>query len=677
MKFNVAALRRAATRAHLAKPSLTQSLLPAPQRIVWLSASPLNTRSFHVTPRLWQAEPAFQSVVADALWDGESGGKGDVLPDPVKASAAADSQQTTASFESVEALSPNTLKALTRTFGYTNMSTVQEQVLNLLPTNDDLLVRAKTGTGKTLAFTIAALESALAKLQGHRLPSDCISILCLSPTRELANQIAVEAEKLLDAHNYRVQTAVGGPGRSRSVEKLSRYRFEMLVATPGRLVDMLENVEAVRNKLQKLQILIYDEADQLLDMGFADAIRQINYHLPKNRQTFMFSATLSNEIKQIARETLTPNYKYIDTVPENEVPTHQRIRQTYAVAPFGSTIPTLYNIIKEHQQRNPHGKIIVFFPTTKMVSYMNAIFNNLPKTEVMELHGGLTQMQRTRISDRFRRATGTVLFTSDVSARGVDYPGVTLVVQVGVPPNREQYIHRLGRTGRAGKEGEGVLLITPYEKVFVEETVKDLPIKHDLRFDVQKLTADEELRKAWELAAKRVDRYTTTTVYHAHLGNMLQARSLLNVSRDTFVKAMDDFATDLLLFQEVPDLPPYLQSMVDAMNRGEDKKASRYRNGGGQQRGYNQFGDRSRNSFSERNYENRGGFGGRSSGGFGREKGGGFGGSRDGGFGGSRDGGYGGRGGGFGRGDRDSGFGERRSGGFGGDRPKKVNFFDV
>ncbi|KAJ3044620.1 hypothetical protein HDV00_001546 [Rhizophlyctis rosea] len=673
MNFTLAALRRATARSScrclLAQPPVQSNPI---LRLAAFPTSAHTARCLHVTPRT-RSQAAFSEVAQNALWDEETntGGLKDQIPQTPKLATNSDSQQSNATFASVQALSPATQAALARTFKYSHMSVVQEQVLNLLPTNDDLLVRAKTGTGKTLAFVIAALESALAKNGGKRLTGDKISILVLSPTRELANQIATEAQKLLDHHNYRVQTAVGGPGRNRAVEKLARYRYEMLVATPGRLLDMLGSVPQVREKLEGLQTLIYDEADQMLDQGFSDAIREITSYLPRTRQTFMFSATLSSQVQSIARDTLREDFKYIDTVPDNEVPTHQRIRQTYVAASPIGTIPTLYNIIRDHQTHNPRGKIIVFFNTTKLVAYMAQVFNSLPQIEAMELHSGLSQQQRTKISDRFRRSTGTVLFTSDVSARGVDYPDVSLVIQVGAAPNREQYIHRLGRTGRAGKEGEGVMLVTPYEKGFVENTLNDLPIKEDLRFNVQKVINDDELMNQVNQARSRIDRFTSTAVFHAYIGNILQVKQNLSISSQTLSRFLDDFATDTLGFKEPPEIPPFLQDQLDSGARKEFVKRQR----------------RDSFSFKERDFGRGGGFGSRDGGfggrdhGFGRRDSG-FGG-RDGHYGGRdggrRDGGYGGRDGGYGG--RDGGYGGR-DGGFGGSRhgggeAKKVNFFDV
>ncbi|KAI9017577.1 P-loop containing nucleoside triphosphate hydrolase protein, partial [Gaertneriomyces semiglobifer] len=349
------------------------------------------------------------------------------------------------------------------------MSPVQEAVLSLLPTEKDLLVKAKTGTGKTLAFLIAAVESALARRQGKPFNDRTVTIMCLAPTRELANQIAAEATKLLAHHRYRVHVAVGGPGRNRMVEQLRRPKVHVVVATPGRLLDMLQSVPDFKQKCQGIETLIFDEADLLLEMGFREALADIADHLPAERQTFMFSATLSKAIMDIAKRTLRPDYAFINAVPKNDTPTHLKVRQTYAVLPFSQQLPVLYECIRQHREANPQAKIMVFFPTTKIVGYLAGVFNDIQGMDVMEIHSRLTQQQRTRIAEKFRRARSGILFTSDVSARGVDYPGVTLVIQVGMPSSKDQYIHRVGRTGRAGASGEGFMMLSPYEKTFLKE----------------------------------------------------------------------------------------------------------------------------------------------------------------------------------------------------------------
>ncbi|CAG8650088.1 4940_t:CDS:2, partial [Funneliformis caledonium] len=226
-----------------------------------------------------------------------------------------------------------------------------------------------------------------------------------------------------------------------------------------------------------VKTLILDEADQLLDMGFREDIQNIVEFFPKERQTFLFSATVSSQIRQIAKMSLKPDYTFIDTVDPNDVNTNLQVKQSYIITPYDSHLNVIRNVMKEHKKSHKNGKIIMFL-STRMGTMLYAEFlRNLGDIEVYELHSGLSQNQRSRVSERFRKSRNSaVLVTSDVSARGVDYPGVTMVLQVGAPSSREQYIHRLGRTGRAGREGEGVLVLAPFEKGFTK-LIHNLPVK--------------------------------------------------------------------------------------------------------------------------------------------------------------------------------------------------------
>ncbi|CAI2165251.1 10030_t:CDS:2 [Funneliformis geosporum] len=379
-------------------------------------------------------------------------------------------------FDDISSMSENTKKALQKVFKYHEMSKVQDAVLSKLPIEGDLFVKAKTGTGKTLAFLIPAIETIIRNSQPeHR--GEMVSVLIISPTRELAQQIANEANRLLSYYNYKVHCLVGGESKSAQVRKLSYQRVDFIVGTPGRLYDLLSSVPNFKKQCRGVKTLILDEADQLLDMGFREDIQDIVEYIPKERQTFLFSATVSPQIRQIAKMSLKPDYSFIDTVDANDVNTNLQVKQSYIITPYDSHLNAIRNVMKEHKTSHKNGKIIIFL-STRMGTMLYAEFlRNLGDLEVFELHSGLSQAQRSRVSERFRKSkNSTVLVTSDVSARGVDYPGVTMVLQVGAPSSREQYIHRLGRTGRAGREGEGVLILAPFEKGFIK-LINNLPVK--------------------------------------------------------------------------------------------------------------------------------------------------------------------------------------------------------
>ncbi|KAJ6511917.1 P-loop containing nucleoside triphosphate hydrolase protein [Mycena vitilis] len=426
-----------------------------------------------------------------------------------------------ASFLSLKGkITQQTLDAITvKPFKLTNMSPVQAEVLPLLPalaepydpanTNHvrDLLVRAKTGTGKTLAFLVPAIEARVKAIEAHvaantdtgniglarqRFARRTVGTLVISPTRELATQIANEALRLTHNHtDFEVRLLTGGSSKRMQMRDWMKGRKDIVVATPGRLRDLLESEPDVKNAIAETHVLILDEADTLLDMGFREDIEDIKRFLPPvpQRQTLLFSATVSKAIQQIARSTLAPNHKYINCVTDDTSPVHAHVNQYHTILPSASAqLPHLMRLIAHDQLTHPgKSKVVVFLPTTKMTQLSATLVNALAhatlpagkNTRVYEIHSKRTQDKRTQVSDAFRNARGgaTVLITSDVSARGVDYPGVTRVIQVGIPGGREQYIHRVGRTGRAGTAGRGDLVLLPWEIGFVTWQLTDVPLK--------------------------------------------------------------------------------------------------------------------------------------------------------------------------------------------------------
>lgn len=375
-------------------------------------------------------------------------------------------------------LHPKTRKAIVEDLGFDKMTEVQRVVLNSNH-NGDFLVRAKTGTGKTLAFMVAALEQVLS--DPANIGAGVTPILVIAPTRELAMQIMVESQRLTKHHNLVVQLAVGGTNRPSSIRSIMR-QCNILVGTPGRLNDLIKNEPEIRKKLQGLRVLIFDEADLLLEMGFKKEMEAITALLPKERSSYMFSATLSDQVRQVAKKMLRYGYKDVDTVPKNEGESHNKIKQSFILAPYKDHTYLLQDIIRKHKQTNPLGKIIIFLPTAFAVLFTAELLGSLPGIEVLQIHSKLTQVVRTKISDQFRKARASILVTTDVSARGVDYPGVTLVVQLGMPSSKDQYVHRIGRTGRAGNDGEAILLLSPYEQRALDE-LSQLPLRTELRFN--------------------------------------------------------------------------------------------------------------------------------------------------------------------------------------------------
>lgn len=318
-----------------------------------------------------------------------------------------------------------------------------------------------------------------------------VGTVILSPTRELATQIANEAVRLTHhLRDFETQLWIGGASKFAQMRNFRRGRRDIIVSTPGRMGDMLNEPE-IAETVGKAKMLIFDEADTLLDMGFKDEIERIVKQLPpkEERQTFMFSATVSKVIRAIARNTLKARHTFIDTVPANEANAHLHIPQYFSVVKPEEQIQHILRLLAQDAYLNPEGgKAIVFLPTTKMTELMAVILNSMRPslpwgrgTKVYEMHSKKTQNARDRTADMFRKASGpgySILVTSDVSARGVDYPGTTRVIQVGIPSNKENYVHRLGRTGRAGKHGRGDIVLLPWERDYVPYELQDMPLKN-------------------------------------------------------------------------------------------------------------------------------------------------------------------------------------------------------
>ncbi|KAF7152018.1 hypothetical protein RHSIM_Rhsim01G0171700 [Rhododendron simsii] len=409
-------------------------------------------------------------------------------------------------------VSPLSLRGI-KDAGYERMTVVQEATLPVILEGKDVLAKAKTGTGKTVAFLLPSIELVVKSPptgRDQKLPPILVLVMC--PTRELANQAATEAKKLLKYHpSLGVQVVIGGTRLALEQKHMQANPCQILVATPGRLKDHVENTAGFATRLMGVKVLVLDEADHLLDMGFRRDIEKIIDAVPKQRQTLLFSATVPEEVKQICHIALKRDHEFINTVEEGSEQTHSQVRQLHLVAPLDQQFSLLYVLLKEHIAEDVDYKVLVFCTTamlTRLVADLLSKFN----LNVREIHSRKTQSYRTRVSDEFRKSKGLILVTSDVSARGVDYPDVTLVIQVGLPAGKEQYIHRLGRTGRKGKQGQGILLLSPWEEFFLS-TVKDLPITK-----ASEPLVDPVTRKKVEQALSHVEMKNKEAAYQAWLG---------------------------------------------------------------------------------------------------------------------------------------------------------------
>lgn len=416
-----------------------------------------------------------------------------------------------------------TVKALTDA-GYVQTTVVQEAALPICLEGKDVLVKAKTGTGKSAAFLLPAIESVLNAMKSNTNQRvSPIFALVLCPTRELAIQLTAEANVLLKYHEgIGVQSLIGGTRFKLDQRRLESDPCQILVATPGRLLDHIENKSSFSVRLMRLKLLVLDEADHLLDLGFRKDIEKIVDTLPRQRQTLLFSATIPKEVRRVSQLVLKRDHVFVDTVGLGAVETPTKVQQSCLVVPHELHFHTVHHLLREHIDREVDYKVIVFCTTAMVTEFMYIMLRDL-KLNVREIHSRKPQLYRTRISEEFRGSNRIVLVTSDVSTRGVNYPDVTLVIQVGVPPDREHYIHRLGRTAREGKSGKGILLLAPWEQYFLDE-IGDLPIDKYPAPDI-----DQEMKQKVDDSIEMVDMSIKEAAYHAWLGYY---NSIADIGRD-------------------------------------------------------------------------------------------------------------------------------------------------
>ena len=473
--------------------------------------------------------------------------------DQTTASASGDAA-TMSRFEDLKQynIHPTLLQTITQDMKFEFMTAVQAATLPTTLSGSDILAQAKTGTGKTLAFLLPVVQNLVSKK--HAGPRST-SLLVISPTRELAMQIATEAETLLQRFpQYKVCTAIGGTNPRSEAKRILRG-CDILVATPGRLHDHLTQEDgAIREKMQRLQALVLDECDRLLDMGFLRDLKKIVALLAEKastqRQGMLFSATIAPHVSEFASLVCSKGYKFVSTIPKGEAQTHERVPQQLIVVPeFSDVAAGLVGAIRQELNRvgTSAFKAIVFAPTAAMVDFYAEIlehFQDLPT--VRTLHSRMTQNKRTKLTDEYRQAKSGILVATDVVARGMDFPGVTNVFQAGIPSDKESYIHRLGRTARAGANGRGSFIITTHEAPFPKKVLKGI--------NLEEAPADLKARSAVLAAAKEMDADKQGKVYQAWLGYYKDQRKHTGWSIPELVKQANAFAFEGLGASEVPAL---------------------------------------------------------------------------------------------------------------------------
>lgn len=358
-------------------------------------------------------------------------------------------------FESLDC-NENTKKAI-KDMGFTRMTEVQAKTIPPLLEGRDVLGAAKTGSGKTVAFMIPAIELLLRK---NFKPRNGTGVIIVSPTRELAIQIYGVAEELCKYHQLTHGLVIGGANRKAETEKLVKG-VNLLVATPGRLLDHLQNSQGFVFK--NLQTLVIDEADRILDIGFEEEMKQIVKILPKERQSMLFSATQTTKVSDLARISLKAGPLYINVDEKKEASTADGLEQGFVVVEADKRFLLLFTFLRKNQKK----KVIVFFSNCNAVKYYAELLNYID-VPVMELHGRQKQQKRTSTFFEFSQAERGILLCTDVAARGLDIPAVDWIVQYDPPDDTRDYIHRVGRTARAGGKGKSLLFLLPSETGFLK-----------------------------------------------------------------------------------------------------------------------------------------------------------------------------------------------------------------
>lgn len=379
---------------------------------------------------------------------------------------------------------PAVKRAITEVLGLTSMTQIQAKTYEKALAGENILGRSRTGTGKTLAYLLPTIERLLEFDAVTFRPGRQIGVIIIAPTRELAIQIADQATNLVTFLNdVNVACIYGGTKMSRDLRLLSggsgRQQEQLpsiLVCTPGRIMEHLENTKVGRRKfcdiIQETNMVVLDEADRLFE-NFPKETSKILSYLPRveKRQTLFFSATVPSKFRYFLKNTMKIQCSEIDCVQEGGTKAAQsetNIRAQhyyYHLKSMDEYISRLVDIIQQETDNERDHKIIVFFPAGRLVRFFAQIFNVGFGINVLEIHSRMSQASRNRASNTFREARRGILFTSDVSARGIDYPQVSLVLQYGAPVNKDSYIHRLGRTARAGKKGRGLLVLLPWEQL--------------------------------------------------------------------------------------------------------------------------------------------------------------------------------------------------------------------
>jgi len=391
------------------------------------------------------------------------------------------------------------------------------QALSLEPgvAGKDILAKSNTGSGKTLAFLMVAIE----RILQNKGPDPKLSfpVVILTPITDLAVQIMQVAKQFLKYHNMEADFVIGGTDEAKDIKRLTNNRIDVLVATPGRFKSILNQSPKIKERLSLCQTFVIDEADKMTDPGFLGQTKFIHsLAMNSNMQTLAFSATMNKET-MMSFGLLKSNAVFIDAAAGTKPQVNTKVKQVAIITDISNHLDALVKVVKEQiketkqvggnasfnvngyklskptlqalkewQMKSLTGyRIMIFLPSNTFIDYIAKVFKaEMPEVTTFSLHGGMQQNARSKTSEAFRTTSNCVMFTSDASARGVDYPDVSCVIQIGFD-SRSEYLQRVGRTGRAGKDGTTYLITAPEEtngvellcdvlnEIYIDKTVKD------------------------------------------------------------------------------------------------------------------------------------------------------------------------------------------------------------
>ena len=445
--------------------------------------------------------------------------------------------------------------------GYETATEIQAKSIPIALKGEDIIGSAKTGSGKSLAFLIPTVEYIL-----NHPKNEGIQSLVITPTRELALQLYDLAKSLMNDNGTTCVLVIGGGNRKKEAEKLSSSEARIIICTPGRLIDHMVNTK--KFNYNNIKILIIDEADKILKIGFEEELTEIIKLIPKNRQTLLFSATITPKVEDLITLSVK-NYENIRI--KSSDPTVSTLEQGYLKIDADKKFLFLFTFFK----KNKNSKILVFFATCKEVEFYSSLLNYVD-VPVLSITGEYKQQKRSTTFMEFCSLDKGILLCTDVAQRGLDIPDVDWVIQYDPPHDPEEYLHRVGRTARgANKVGKALLMIMPNEINFIR-MLQLYKIKLDeFQFPEKKLA---KVQEQLEKLVNKKDKYLlnlATEAYRAYIHSYHA-----NTDKDTFDLEKLDLLKVCKSFGLIS--PPFvhlnIKPKTNSMRRKNDRKKLEYIN---------------------------------------------------------------------------------------------------